>query len=66
MAELKKLIEQIKEKQAEANIDTEVLDPRVRSTAGGLKRQAKIELEQLSETYKNEVLKSLQGSQNTP
>jgi hypothetical protein len=57
--DLTKLVEQIKEKTAETNIDVSKMDPKVWATADGLIRQAKIDLDVIKKQYTTELMNGL-------
>ena len=57
MSTLKEILEKLKDKRAEAAIDAEGLNPKVRSMGEGIIRNAKREIVELEKQYKKEVSK---------
>lgn len=56
MSTLKELLSKIMEKRAEASVDPDECPPSIRSGAGGLVRQAKIDLQNLERQYRMEAV----------
>lgn len=56
---LKEILNTIKEKKAEANIDLDAVEPKFRGGVEGTIRAAKVSVDQLTEQYKQEVTKHL-------
>ena len=59
MSTLKEILEKLKDKRAEAAIDAEGLNPKVRSMGEGIIRNAKREIVELEKQYKKKFPNTL-------